>query len=109
MDAKILEALGQVAGIGGIALGVFLLLFRDVIRQKIFPQLTKNQAYRLLRLTLVLVWSVAVLGIAAWVWPGQEGEVTAGDHIDGDCSAINTGTLANANITVNCGETPDAN
>jgi uncharacterized protein YjbI with pentapeptide repeats len=68
MDAEILKVVGQVAGIGGVALGVLLLVFRDVIRKKIFPMLTKEQAYKLLRLVLVLVWLVALVGIGAWVW-----------------------------------------
>ena len=66
MTADVLKVVGQVAGIGGIALGVFLLLFRDVVRKKIFPMLTREQGYRLLRLVLVLVWSVAILGVATW-------------------------------------------
>jgi len=68
MDSEILKTVGQLAGIGGIALGVFLLLFRDIVRKQIFPQLTRQQAFRLLRLIALFVWSVAVLGIGAWVW-----------------------------------------
>jgi hypothetical protein len=67
MELDVLRIVGQIAGIGGIALGVVLLLFREVIRKKIFPNLTKQQAYRLLRLLLVLVWCLALAGIAAWV------------------------------------------
>ena len=67
MEFDVLRIVGQIAGIGGIALGVVLLLFREVIRKKIFPNLTKQQAYRLLRLLLVLVWCLALAGIAAWV------------------------------------------
>jgi hypothetical protein len=37
MDAELLKALGQVLGIGGLALGIFFLLFREVIRKSIFP------------------------------------------------------------------------
>jgi hypothetical protein len=62
------QVVGQVAGIGGIALGVFLLLFREIIRIKIFPQLTKAHAYSTIRLILLLVWSVALAGIGAWLW-----------------------------------------
>lgn len=68
MDADILKTVGQVAGFGGLSLGVFLLLFRDVIRKQIFPQLTKNDAFRLLRMISILIFLVAVIGIAAWVW-----------------------------------------
>src|SRR5713101_5221536 len=68
MDAGLLKTLGEVLGIGGIALGIFFLLFREVIRKSIFPTLKKDDAYMLLRLITVLIWSVAVIGIAAWIW-----------------------------------------
>jgi len=68
MEAGVLETVGQVAGIGGLALGVFLLLFRDLIRKSIFPKLPAAEAYRLLRLITGAVWSVALVGIAAWVY-----------------------------------------
>jgi hypothetical protein len=63
-----LKTVGQIAGIGGLALGIFLLLFRDLIRIKIFPLLPADEAYRLLRLITAAVWSVTVLGICAWVY-----------------------------------------
>ena len=71
MDATVLKAVGQVAGIGGLALGVFLLIFREIIRKKIFPMLPPKEAYRLLRLITGAVWSVALAGIAAWVYVSQ--------------------------------------
>jgi hypothetical protein len=58
--------LGKIASIGGIALGVFVLLFRDFIRKQIFPQLNRQQAYRTLNLFLFFVWSLAMAGLAAW-------------------------------------------
>jgi hypothetical protein len=90
MDAGILKTLGQIAGIGGIALGVFFLLFRDMIRKSIFPKLEKGDAYRLLRLISILIWSVAVLGIGAWVGPSMR---TAGPG-----SPIVTGVTGNVII-----------
>ena len=68
MDAGLLKTLGQTLGIGGLALGIFFLVFRELIRKSIFPRLDKNDAYRLLQFMSVLVWSVAVLGIGAWIW-----------------------------------------
>jgi hypothetical protein len=68
MDTELLRKLGEALGIGGLALGVFFLLFRELIRKTIFPQLKKDDAYRLLRLITVLIWSIAVIGIAAWLW-----------------------------------------
>ena len=40
--------------------------FRAFCKQ-IFPQLTKKDAYRLLRLISVFVFLIAALGIGAWV------------------------------------------
>ena len=68
MDTDLLKTLGQILGIGGLALGVFFLLFRELIHKSIFPTLKKDDAYGLLRLISVLIWSVAVIGIAAWFW-----------------------------------------
>jgi hypothetical protein len=67
MDAEFVRIAGKVAGIGGLAIGALLILYRDVIRRNIFPQMSKGQAYGLLRLIIILAWSVAIIGIAAWV------------------------------------------
>ncbi len=72
MDIEVLKTVGQVAGIGGLALGVFLLLFREIIRKQIFPQLGKTHAYRLLRLISIFVFLIAVIGIGAWVWAEKQ-------------------------------------
>lgn len=80
MEADLLGTLGRIAGIGGIALGVFLLLFRDVIRQKIFPQFTKKQSYRIILTFMILTWSVAIAGIVAWVMSREGGEETSGSQ-----------------------------
>jgi hypothetical protein len=66
MNAEILKTVCQAAGIGGVALVVFYLLFREIIRKSIFPKLPPEDAYRLLRLIIGAIWSVAVIGIAAW-------------------------------------------
>lgn len=92
MEAEVLKSVGAIAGIGGIALGVFLLLFRDIIRKNIFPTLPPQEAYRLLRLIAIAVWSVALAGIAAWVYVSrdeQTGNVTAvgGVATQGDLNA----------------------
>jgi hypothetical protein len=46
-----------------LAIGIFFLLFREIIRKSIFPTLKKDDAYRLLRLISLLIWAVAVIGI----------------------------------------------
>ena len=66
METELLKTVGQVAGIGGITLGVLLLLFRDIIRQNIFPKLPPPEAYRLLRLITGAIWSVATVASSAF-------------------------------------------
>lgn len=68
MDTELIQWFGKVAGLGGLALGVFLLLFREIIRKQIYPTLTKRHAFQLLSLITILVWSVALAGLGAWVW-----------------------------------------
>ena len=64
MEASVLETVGKVAGIGGIALGVLLLFFREVVRKNIFPKLSPKDAYRLLTTMTVAVFAVALAGVA---------------------------------------------
>ena len=68
MDTNILKIAGEIAGIGGLGLGVALLVFKDIIRKNIFPMLTREDAYSLLRLIAILSWSIAMLGVIAWVY-----------------------------------------
>lgn len=68
MDAELIRIVGQIAGIAGLAIGVLLLVFRDVIRKEIFPRLTRERAYQIIRLLIILTFLVALTGIGAWVW-----------------------------------------
>ena len=68
MDVHALEILGGVAGLGGAAVGLILLLYREIVRKNIFPRLSPKDAYRLLRHIAVLSWSVAMVGIVCWAW-----------------------------------------
>ena len=55
---EIVTLFGQVAGIGGVALGVFLLLFRRIK----LPDATRRH----ITLFMWLVWSVAILGMGSY-------------------------------------------
>jgi Carboxypeptidase regulatory-like domain len=68
MDAAILKTLGETAGLAGLAIGMILLLYREIVRKNVFPTLSKRDAYRLFRAIAVLSWSVAIVGILSWVW-----------------------------------------
>lgn len=101
MDAEVLKVVGQVAGIGGLAIGVFLLLCRDIIRKNVFPRLPAEQAYRLLWFITFAAWSVAIVGIVAWVYTSQNhasvqasncsvvvgGSVTGASSVQNDCNS----------------------
>ncbi|MRR33911.1 hypothetical protein EG829_04305 [bacterium] len=67
MDFHTITAVGLIAGIGGATFGVLLLLFRGVIRNRLFPNLAQRQAALQLRFSIILAGSVAVLGLASWV------------------------------------------
>ena len=54
---------GQIAGIAGIAVGIFLVLFREVIRKNIFPKLSKKQSFTILLVFMGLTFSIGVLSI----------------------------------------------
>src|ERR1043166_4404995 len=105
MDVELLKRLGEALGIGGVALGIFFLLFREVIRKSIFPKLEKAGAYRLLRLITVLIWSVAVIGIAAWVW-GNGKASTGSATTAGPQSPIVRDTKGDVRIDYNTPQTP---
>jgi hypothetical protein len=67
-DPGIIGVAGKVAGIGGLALGTFLILFRKMISEKFLPQMPKNKAYSFMRLVAVLIFIVTIVGIVAYVY-----------------------------------------
>ncbi|MEM6825754.1 MAG: hypothetical protein AAF566_11635 [Pseudomonadota bacterium] len=73
MDQSIFEAVAAVAGIGGIGLAVFYLLFRDLIRKSIFPKLSKKDSYRVILIFMGLVWSVSVIAMVLWRFETLQG------------------------------------
>jgi hypothetical protein len=68
MEASILKTVAQIAGIGGIALGVLLIIFRNIIRKNIFPKFKNEEAYKIIRLIIILTFAIAALGIISWVY-----------------------------------------
>ena len=104
IEAEVLETVGKIAGIGGLALGVMLLLFRDLIRKSIFPTLKKDDAYR--------VWSSQAhhgLGVVSrhrrdrrMLW-AEVGTGTGGDiSTGGACSPVIVGTDGNVTVSSDC-------
>lgn len=68
MQTWLFKALGAVAGLAGIALGVLLVLYRDIIAGSLLSKvLCPAQAYNVLLSIIVLVFGIAAVGIIAWV------------------------------------------
>jgi glucan phosphoethanolaminetransferase (alkaline phosphatase superfamily) len=65
MQAKLFSALGKVAGLAGIAFGVFLLLFQGVIAN-IFS-LSQDQAFRTVVALMIFTFGIAGIGVIAWL------------------------------------------
>ena len=93
MDINLLKTLGQTAGIGGIALGIFLISFREIIRKNIFPNLTKKQAYRLLIVSILSLWSIGVIGILSWIY--TKDRVNSNTKIVQDSKGDNSPNVSN--------------
>lgn len=68
MHTELFKIIAEVAGIGGLALGVLLVLFRNIIRKSIFPMFKEEHAHHLLQLITVLIFAISIAGIGAWVW-----------------------------------------
>lgn len=68
MSYTFFEILGKIAGIGGLSIGLVLVIFRQIIAKNIFPILYKDQGYKLLRLMIILTFSIALIGILAWLY-----------------------------------------
>lgn len=68
LDNKILTGLGRVAGLAGIALGVFLLIFQGVLEKDFLPTigLSQDQAYRVLMALMLLTFGLAAIGLLVW-------------------------------------------
>jgi hypothetical protein len=69
LETRLLTSLGKIAGLAGIALGVFLLLFQSILKQQILPQsgLTNSQAYHIILALMILTFGIAAIGIVAWI------------------------------------------
>jgi hypothetical protein len=72
MESRILGSLGKVAGLGGIALGVFLILFRGVLEKQFLPQagVAAEQAFAVILSLMIMTFGIASIGIVAWLRSG---------------------------------------
>jgi hypothetical protein len=68
MGPSLFQTLGKYAGLAGISVGVVLVIFRQLLKLKIFSTLVGSQTYRLLQQLMYLTFAIGVIGIAAWAF-----------------------------------------
>ncbi len=100
MNTEIWKVFGQVAGIGGLALGVFLVLFRNVIQKIIFSNLDPSQSYKIIKLILILVWSITFLGLSVYAIKFNDDKVIENVTLIGKVVNTEDQPVAGARITV---------
>jgi hypothetical protein len=94
--------LGKVAGLGGIALGVVVLLIRPIIGR--ITTLPRADRAPILRLIAGGAFGIGALGIAAWLVGGfSGGNVTSGTN-----GVAIRGNVSGSTITTNAPGTPPA-
>ncbi|MDX2361890.1 MAG: hypothetical protein QNK23_13860 [Crocinitomicaceae bacterium] len=84
---------GMIAGIAGIGLGVFVVLFRNILSKKIFPKLTKKQSLIVLLCIMVMTWLLAIFSI--WMYYSNDSQhkndddLNRFDDLTGDSTDLN--------------------
>jgi hypothetical protein len=95
VDLSSLASLGKIAGLGGIALGVVVLLVRPIIDR--VSSVPAAQRAPLLRQVAMGAFGIGALGIVAWLISGLSGGTVtagAGGLVAGRDISGNTITLA---------------
>lgn len=97
MDKALLKTVGQIAGIGGLALGVVLLVFQAIIGKTANDSLLTTLAF--------LITLVGLAGIGAWVWGNRRtADAAPSSHvIKGKVDASNGAAVINGDVTGNVG------
>lgn len=67
MEPELIRQVGAVAGVIGVALALFFLLARTIVKKDIFPKLNRTQAFRTLRYVLFLSFLLTLFGMIAWL------------------------------------------
>lgn len=68
---ELIKDFGLIAGIGGIGIGVFLYLFKDIISNKFLSRLSSKQSFLIILFFMFFVWSISALAIYVY-WNKEE-------------------------------------
>ena len=106
MDFDILEKLGKIAGIAGITVGAVVIIFSGIIQKKIFPGLTKEQGFRIIKMIILFAGLLAIIGIGAWIYTDyQKNKIDKTNqlkvkHVVGFVNDVNGDPVTSVNIEV---------
>jgi hypothetical protein len=68
MENRFFATLGKIGGIGGVALGIFLLIFQGVLKQNLFSSgLSQDGVFYVIAALLLLTFGLAGIGLVAWL------------------------------------------
>jgi len=56
-----LQTLAKIAGVSGLVIGVFYLLYKQILTLRIFSKLSKAQTFKLIWSIAFLVWALAIV------------------------------------------------
>jgi hypothetical protein len=101
MDLSQLKSLGEIAGIGGIALGVVVLLICPLIAT--IAGLPKDARDAPVKLIAAGCFTIGTLGIAAWTIGSQSNGRQVSTH-----GTQSPGVISGGDATVNYGISPEA-
>jgi hypothetical protein len=78
MESKVLSSVGKAAGLAGIALGVFLLIFQGVLQKQFLNPagLESAQAFAVILSLMILTFGIAGIGVIAWLISRTTGRKT---------------------------------
>ena len=97
METSLLKTIGQIAAIGGISLGIILLLFKDAVQKQIIPLFKEKEiGTKILRSLRTGVWTIAVAGVAAWVFSsfgGTDGIKVTNNEFSGDMIFVSDASI----------------
>jgi hypothetical protein len=100
MDLSALEALGRIAGLAGMAVGLVALLVRPIVSQT--PILPLAQRAPMLRLIVMGSFAIGALGILVWA----AGSLGGHNTIVNGAPCSNTSAGSSSGNSVNCGVVP---
>lgn len=66
MDNEIIQKFAEIAGIGGVCVGTFLTIAREILKLNIFANINAKQTVSILKILILLSFVIAVLGIAVF-------------------------------------------